>query len=65
MKELILPERYYNLTVWHKHSIDVGFTEEHYTSINESVFKDIMARYNTDYMNGEYVALKFEYEIAK
>lgn len=55
--------RYYNLIVYHKQDIQEGFKEEHYSCITEDILNAVKTKHEDAYNRGEYVALRFEYEI--
>ena len=55
--------RYYNLTVYHKQDNQEGFEEEHYSCITENILNAVKTKHEGVYDRGEYVALRFEYEI--
>ena len=55
--------RYYDLTVYYKRDTQEGFEKQHYSIITEEILNATKTKYESAYNRGEYVALRFEYEI--
>lgn len=52
----------YNLKVWYKYNLVETFIQDCFNNINEDILKLIIARFEKDYMNNAYVALRIEYD---
>lgn len=52
----------YNLNVWYKYNVDETFMQDCFNNINEVILKLIIAKFEKDYTNNVYVALRIEYD---
>ena len=55
--------RYYILTVYHKRDAQEEFKQECYSCITKDILSAVKNKHEDAYDRGEYVALKFEYEV--
>lgn len=56
-------KRFYDLTVWYKYHVSDGFFKEQYHHLTEDTMNTIIKRYDSEYLSGDYAALRVEYEI--
>lgn len=56
-------KRYFNLSVYYKYNKEDGFYKEYFQNINENTLNRIKERFEKEYENGDYVALRFEYDL--
>ena len=56
-------KRFYDLTIWYKYKVEQGFFKEQYHHLTEETMTSIIKRYDSEYLSGDYVALRVEYEI--
>ena len=56
-------KRFYELTVWYKYQVSDVFFIEHYHHLTEETMHSIIKRYDSEYLSGDYSALRVEYEI--
>ena len=54
-------EKKFDLKVYYKYQVQQGFFEEVFTAINYDTLKKIKNRFEENFKNGDYVALRIEY----
>lgn len=56
-------KRFYNLTIWYKYEFSSIFFSEQYKHLSEEAMNSIIKRYDSEFLSGDYVALRVLYEI--